>query len=326
MKHLGSERRCWCGGEPWFFNAEYGRCVDCGTLVSKAGLSGRELQVADDEVDFYGKQYWLDHQSRDLGFPDIRKRARADLTDRNLHWLQSLLRYRLPPAKVLELGCSHGSFVKLLRQAGYDATGIEMSPWVVEFGRAAFNVPVLVGPVENLDIPKESCDIIALMDVLEHLDCPKATMEHCLTLLKPDGLLLVQTPQFRKEMTYEDLMRTNGAFLGMLRADEHLYLFTEQSVSRLFEDLNCRSIEFMPAIFGQYDMFFVVSRQAIERVSKEKAEGAMMATPEGRLVLALLDMHERIRFLEADGADRLEQIYTLTGMVHELRGVRYNRR
>ena len=168
-------------------------------------------------------------------------------------------------------------------------------------------------------------DVIALMDVLEHLDHPKATMEHCLTLLKPDGLLLVQTPQFRKEMTYDDLMQTNGAFLGMLRADEHLYLFTEQSVSRLFEELNCRNIEFMPAIFGLYDMFFAVSRRPIERVSKEQAEGAMMATPEGRLVLALLDMHERIRFLEADGADRLEQIHTLTRMVHELQGVRYNR-
>ena len=34
------------------------------------------------------------------------------------------------------------------------------------------------------------------MDVLEHLPQPKTTLELCLKILKPDGILIIQTPMF----------------------------------------------------------------------------------------------------------------------------------
>ena len=154
MKAEGTERTCWCGSDELSsFGPDYGICSACGTLVSHHGLSDEQIRVDNDETDFYGKQYWVDHQKQDLGLPDINARARDDLTERNLHWLKTLIKYCLPPARVLEIGCSHGSFVALLQQAGYDPSGVEMSPWVVEFGRKTFDVPISVGPVEALDLP-----------------------------------------------------------------------------------------------------------------------------------------------------------------------------
>ena len=287
-------RDCWCGNSEYLpFSNEYGSCSACGTLVSLAGMSTEELQVSNDETDFYGKRYWLDHQNEDLGFPDIFKRARNDLTERNLHWLKALLKYRLPPCKVLELGCTHGSFVALLRQAGYDAAGVEMSPWVVEFAQKTFGVPVSVGPIETLQIAPGSLDVIALMDVLEHLPDPVATMAHCLELLKPDGILIIQTPQFKEGMNYNSLIETNGPFLNQLKADEHLYLFTERSVARLFQNLGAENIQFEPAIFGHYDMFFAVSRAQLQASTPEQVDCILLDKPDGRLVLALLDIYSR---------------------------------
>jgi len=156
------------------------------------------------------------------------------------------LGYRTPPAKVLELGCSHGSFVGLLREAGYDASGLEMSPWVVNFAKTAFQIPVSIGPVEQVDIPPASLDVIALMDVLEHLPDPLGTMRHCLGLLRPDGFLLIQTPQFREEMTYEALVETQSPFLEQFKSNEHLYLFTKSSVIRLFEQLGAGQVTLTP--------------------------------------------------------------------------------
>ncbi|MDP2109760.1 MAG: methyltransferase domain-containing protein [Thiobacillus sp.] len=287
-------------------------------------MTPEQLRVGNDETDFYGKQYWLNHQSSDLGFPDIYKRARNDLTERNLHWLKTLLKYRLPSAKVLELGCSHGSFVALMRQAGYDAAGVEMSPWVVEFGQKIFGVPISVGPIENLDIVPGSLDVIALMDVLEHLPDPVATMAHCLQLLKPDGILLIQTPQFKEEMDYTALVETKGAFLEQLKADEHLYLFSDRSVTRLFQQLGAEYIEFVPAIFGIYDMFFAVSRAQLQVNIPEQVDSALLSTSNGRLALALLDLREReldlmrkLQESESDRAARWTQIETLTAMLKE---------
>jgi len=315
---------CWCGNSKFlFFNTDYSKCSDCGTLVSLKVLPGEQLQVLNDETDFYGKKYWLNHQSEDFGYPDIYNRARNDLIERNLYWLRTLLKYCLPPANVLELGCSHGSFVALLQQAGYNASGVEMSPWVVEFGQIIFGIPISVGPVEQLEIPFGSLDVIVLMDVLEHLSDPVATMSYCLQLLKPDGLLLIQTPQFKEGMNYTALLETKGAFLEHLKPDEHLYLFSDHSVTRLFKQLGAEYIHFELAIFSHYDMFFLVSRASLNSHDPNEIESALLSTPNGRIALALLDLRKRELDLvykwedsEADRAARWKQIETLTILNH----------
>ena len=218
---------CWCGESRFVpFGPDYLECLTCGTLVSQKGLSSVELQVIDDESDYYGKQYWLNHQQQDLDYPGFEARAQSDLPERNLHWLKTLLKYRLPPARVMELGCAHGSFVALMKQAGYVASGVEMSPWVVDYGRKTFGIDVQTGPVEALDVAEGSLDVIALMDVMEHLPDPIATMGHCLKLLKPDGLLLVQMPDFREGTHYDELIASASVFLEQLKSDEHLYLYS----------------------------------------------------------------------------------------------------
>ena len=313
MMIIPNTRQCWCGNTDLLtFSNDYSQCSSCGTLVSLKGLESEKLQVLDDETDFYGKKYWLEHQSQDLDFPDIHKRSRNDLTERNLHWLKTLLKYCLPPAKTLELGCSHGSFVALLNQAGYDASGVEMSPWVIEFGQKTFGVPISVGPIEALDIAPGSLDVIALMDVLEHLPDPVATMAQCLKLLKSDGLLLIQMPQFKEGMNYTTLVETKGAFLEQLKSDEHLYLFTDHSATRLFQQLGAEHIQFEPAIFGHYDMFFAVSRTPLQANTPKQIESALLSTPKGRLALALMDIYDRelaaVAQLQADKAHLIAQL------------------
>jgi SAM-dependent methyltransferase len=212
----------------------------------------------------------------------------------------------------------------MLRQAGYDASGMEMSPWVVNFAKETFDIPVFVGPVETTELPNGSFDVVALMDVLEHLPDPIGTMRHALNLLNPDGILLIQTPRFREEMNYETLINTNATFLAQLKSDEHLYLFTEDSVSNLFKRLGADYIRFEQPIFHQYDMFFVVSRQPIEPITDPK-EGSLL-TPKGRFVQGLLDqdrkikeLEEHIKVIDSDRAARLEQILELTKMINEQR-------
>ena len=213
----------------------------------------------------------------------------------------------------------------MLRQAGYDASGMEMSPWVVNFAKETFDIPVIVGPVETTGLSNGSFDVVALMDVLEHLPDPTRTMQYALNLLSPNGIMLIQTPQFREEMNYKTLVETKAAFLAQLKSDEHLYLFTEASVSTLFKRLGVDYIRFEQPIFHQYDMFFVVSRQPIEPVTETKKDPLL--TPKGRFVQALLDqdqkikeLEEHIKVIDADRAARLEQIHVLTEMINERRG------
>src|SRR5207247_7140422 len=112
-------------------------------------------------------------------------------------WLDALLRHKLPPAKTLELGCAHGGLVALMQQAGYDSIGVEMSPWVADYARRAFDIPVLCGQVETLTFEPGSFDAVTLLDVLEHLPNPRGSLEACVRLLRPEGVLMIQTPCYR---------------------------------------------------------------------------------------------------------------------------------
>ncbi|HUK56514.1 MAG TPA: class I SAM-dependent methyltransferase, partial [Nitrospiria bacterium] len=225
----------------------------------------------------------------------------------------------MPPAEILELGSGHGGFVALLRQCGFNATGLEISPWVVDFARKTFGVPMRLGPVEDQKINPGSLDVIALMDVLEHLPDPAGTMRCCLKLLKPDGILVIQTPRFPGNKSYDEMVSDKNRFLEMLQKEEHLYLFSEQSICRFFHDLGCDCLLFEQAFFPHYDMFVIVSQIPTALHSKEEIDRGLSSTRGGRIIQALLDKDEssrqvakRLQESEADREARLEQINELT--------------
>ena len=309
--------RCWCGVTNLDdYSPDYRRCASCGTLVTRHGPPQDLSRIRDDSTDFYGRDYWFSHQAQDLGHPTITERARRDLTERCIYWLRSLLTRQLPPGRILELGAAHGGFVFLLRQAGFDATGQELSPAIVELARSTFGVPMRQGPVEDLDIPPNSLDVIALLDVMEHFQDPVGTLRHCLTLLKPEGFLLIQTPRVPANSDYAELVARNDPFLIQFKKDEHLYLFSETGVRAFFERLGASAITFMPAIFSHYDMFFTAGRREPPTYSDQDIFAALGKN--NRLVIALLDLYAHLFEVDRDRGARLRVINALDERVRTL--------
>jgi 2-polyprenyl-3-methyl-5-hydroxy-6-metoxy-1,4-benzoquinol methylase len=284
-------RACWCGEKQLFaYSDEFHVCKVCGTLVTAADVKPADLAVTQDAGELYSKDYWLKRQSERYGLPSLDQRARLDLPERCVHWLNLLLKHRAPPAKVLEIGCAHGGYVALMRWAGYEASGTEMSPWIVQFARETFNVPVQAGRIEELNFLPESLDVIVLNDVVEHLPDPAATLGHCAQLLKPDGFFIIQTPEYKEHLSHADLVATKDIFLTHMdgKNEEHLYLFSRRSTQQLWSRLGFSVVGFENPIFP-YDLFYTASRNALIVNSPETISAALVAHPTGRLVQALLD-------------------------------------
>ena len=284
-------RVCWCGHPTLAaYSADYHVCHACGTLVSRAPLPAEAFTVQNDSGELYSKDYWHERQTEHHGLPDITRRARLDLPERCTHWLRHLLARRLPPARVLELGCAHGGYVALLGWAGFTATGTEMSPWVVEFSRQTFGIDALAGPIETQPLAAGSFDVIVLNDVLEHLPTPAATLAHCARLLAPDGFFVIQTPEYKEHLTHADLVANQDIFLRHMDGnnDEHLYLYSRRSATEFFTRLGFPALEFANPVYS-YDMFFTAARAPLALHAEEKMSAALAAQPTGRLVQALLD-------------------------------------
>jgi SAM-dependent methyltransferase len=307
---------CWCGASDLSgYSPDYRRCSRCGTLVT--AHPGPVGPVRDDDRDFYGRDYWFGHQAGDLAQPTITERTRTDLPERCTHWLRTVLRHRTPPGRVLELGAAHGGFVSLLRQAGFDATGLELSPAIVELARRTFEVPMLQGPLEEQGLAPQSLDVIALFDVLEHLRDPLGTLRLCRALLTPHGFLLIQTPRVPDGVPFDALVARQDRFLPQFKRDEHLFLWTEEGAQRLAAQAGLLHVQFAPAIFGFYDMFFTASVLPTTTVTDAEM-AARLTSPTQRTVLALVDLYSRfeaqtLEFEDAqrDRAARLVAIETL---------------
>jgi 2-polyprenyl-3-methyl-5-hydroxy-6-metoxy-1,4-benzoquinol methylase len=320
-----TQTSCWCGNTDLAeFSPEYARCNNCGTLKSIAGLSADLMRVRDDERDFYSKEYWLSHQTQDYGFPDIYLRARVDLPDRDLYWLRTLLTYRLPPGKVLELGCAHGGSVAMMNWAGFEATGLELSPWVVDFAKKTFEIPMVLGPLEDLQLQPATFDVIVLYDVLEHLADPLATMRAAASLLTEDGIFIVQTPNYSEDLVYAEMLDRQDRFLDQMKAIEHIHLFSHRSISQFFQQLGFGFLAFEKQLFD-YDMYFVASRHQLVRNTDEQIAHNLLKRPSGRMVQALIDssndyasLQTKYQESERDRAARLEVILQQGQKIDEL--------
>jgi len=212
---------CWCGNNHLQrFSPEYDRCLKCETLISRHKHALTAGLTAEGDKGFYGRKYYESHLVEKYHYPSLPERARGDLSERCIHWLQILLHYQLPPSRILEIGSGHGGFVALARWAGFEAVGLEISSWVVDFAKETFQIPMLLGSVENQVLQPSSLGAVILMDVLEHFPDPCGTMRTCFDWLKPDGIFLVQTPKYSGDSTYDQLVARKDRVFKMLNAEK----------------------------------------------------------------------------------------------------------
>ncbi|MEH1929796.1 class I SAM-dependent methyltransferase [Nostoc sp.] len=93
-----------------------------------------------------------------------------------------------PGVRVLDIGCSSGNWLDYAQQKGATTAGVEYSSvslqLVAQKGHKGFS------SIQQVD---SHFDIITAFDLVEHLYDIPAFLEICLTLLSPDGLLLLLT-------------------------------------------------------------------------------------------------------------------------------------
>jgi SAM-dependent methyltransferase len=110
---------------------------------------------------------------------------------RSAQRLLDLIETQACGGRFLDVGCGHGLLLDEARARGYETLGLEVSKAAARFAREALGLNVREQVIEELD---SEFDVIALVDVLEHLPDPVSTINRCRERLAPNGLLCVVTP------------------------------------------------------------------------------------------------------------------------------------
>lgn len=125
--------------------------------------------------------------------------------------------------KVLDIGCNVGNLAFFLRQAGIKPTQLHYVG--VDIAKTSINAAIKrqiecaefhVGSGIRLAFPDESFEAVTLVEVIEHIAEQLAIMKEIARVLKPNGMLLLSTPNAEcKPWQIDERIRFYGrALLG----------------------------------------------------------------------------------------------------------------
>ena len=111
--------------------------------------------------------------------------------------------------KVLDVGCAFGFMLEKFPKT-FTKFGIDISEYAIS--RAKKRLPgatlQVAGAEEAFPFPENYFDVVTCNDVLEHVEHPRLVLESVRKVLKPNGILYLNTPNFnllrKKVFAYAD--------------------------------------------------------------------------------------------------------------------------
>lgn len=135
--------------------------------------------------------------------------------------------------KLLDFGCSAGFLLDEARKRGWEVYGVELSRWAADYARNKLGLAnVLQGDFKKADYPPNYFDAVILQDVIEHLADPKSTLLAIRKILKPDGVICINTPDISSLMS--KIFRAR--WWGIKQA--HLCYFKKSSLYKMLNMAN----------------------------------------------------------------------------------------
>ncbi|MEE4240841.1 MAG: DUF4214 domain-containing protein [Desulfopila sp.] len=138
---------------------------------------------------------WLEEMILQHGYYDNGGLWEAEIDDdkRVIAQMAQLLQ----PRRSLELGCFNGSVVKLMRDAGIDAEGVEISHLALSLVHRPIRSKIHFGDIRQIDLEPDY-DLILAMDLFEHLN-PNSLDQYilrCRELLGSGGYVFTNIPAY----------------------------------------------------------------------------------------------------------------------------------
>lgn len=247
-------------------------CTRCGLVYVTPRLQGEALAAV------YDEGYWKSDDPKQRGYADYAREA--DLYLKTFRRRMALVSRWLPArARVLDVGCAAGYFLRVLQEHGHDVHGVELSKAIAveaikALGEDRVHVGTLDDAVSAMDHRPQSFDLVTMWDVVEHIPEPQPVLRRVRELIKPGGRFLLETQNVASRWA-----RLLGRRWHHYKHDEHLYHFTPATIRRLLDDCGFRVLDLGSAYAGKYVSFGFLA----ERAGRLGRIPGLLASPLGLL-------------------------------------------
>jgi SAM-dependent methyltransferase len=148
--------------------------------------------------------------------------------------IRPLERYLRAGDAIMDVGCGDGHFLDLVRRFGdpsWTLYGVDFSELAAERLRAR-GLNALQQRFEELDWADGTVGAIVMNQLIEHVEDPTASIAKAYDVLKPGGVLIMETPT----LDGWDARLFRARYWGGWHAPRHWNLFTAQSLGRCVEE------------------------------------------------------------------------------------------
>ena len=180
--------------------------------------------------------------------------SKRSLFERAYHFVKNIaLKNKLnlinsyQPSKglILDIGAGTGEFLSVAQKDGWKTIGVEPSDKAKGIAKSKG-----VSFVENTsELESNSCDVISMWHVLEHVPNLDEQIKELKRLLKPNGTLIVAVPNFKSFDA-----KHYGNFWAAYDVPIHFWHFSKKAIELLFAKENMQLQKVLPM---KFDSFYV---------------------------------------------------------------------
>ena len=207
--------RCSSGKRPLALTgvgSQYLQCQKCGLAFLSRAQAGEPLE----------RQYLEDGSSTTSYYQ--RTIAADRITFRRRLW--TLAELQPERGRLLDVGCSIGTLMRVAREMGWQAEGLEPNPKAARLARQqGFLVHSGFLTADTVSQLPGSYHCVVMSDIIEHLKNPDEALGLVRKLLAPRGILLLSTPNLESFWCRK----------FQLKPMEHLFLFNSHNLRLLLE-------------------------------------------------------------------------------------------
>ncbi|MGE3973721.1 MAG: class I SAM-dependent methyltransferase [Bdellovibrionales bacterium] len=212
---------------------EYFRCDECLHVTTLPYPTSQAIN------EHYAKQF----QSGNYNIAHKNKAGRTAPFQQYIsllnEWFSQNSQESLKNKRVLDIGCFTGELLIELEKAGAQVTGIELQTEAAKIAQDQVSGKVFNSSIFDVDLESGSFDVVVLSGVIEHVTDPGTLIKKSVEFLKPNGLLLIQTPNSESW-----LAKTFGKYWPPYQPVEHIHLFSHESLQRIMKQHGCTEVHF----------------------------------------------------------------------------------
>ncbi len=149
-----------------------------------------------------------------------------------------LKKFKKRGGRLLDIGCSAGFLLDEAKKDDWEVFGVELSKWAVDFSKNKLGLNnIFQGSLKKANFAANYFDAVVLQDTIEHLPDPKETLIEIRRIMKPSGILCINTPNI--DSIASRILKAK--WWGVKQ--HHLIYFTPKTLFKMLEVTGFKSMK-----------------------------------------------------------------------------------